>query len=304
MVYEITKDIIKDTEKPAISSACPAVERLITIKFPELIENVIPVNSPMEMAGKIAKEIYSKKYSVEKSEVETYFISPCAAKMTAIKRPFGIKKSNVDKVVSFNDISLEIIGAIDKMKEYKKISKAGMEGIIWANSGGEKFSLKNEKSIYVDGINNVSEILEEIENGNIKDIEFVEMLACTGGCVGGPLIIENNFVAKSKIERIANEKNQVSEYSYRDTINYNEFLYEYKLENHDVLHLDENLILAMEKMEKMNNIKEDLPGLDCGACGAPSCLALAEDVVRGYAETSLCVIKTRELEKQKETKRG
>ena len=59
-----------------------------------------------------------------------------------------------------------------------------------------------------------------------------------------------------------------------------------------VLELDANLKAAMEKMRQMHEIEERLYGMDCGSCGAPSCKALAEDVVRGFAEENACIVET------------
>ena len=66
------------------------------------------------------------------------------------------------------------------------------------------------------------------------------------------------------------------------------------LEFAPVLKLSQNLEEAMQMMEEIDVICEGLPGLDCGSCGAPSCRALAEDVVRGAARTSDCVFVMRE----------
>ena len=61
-----------------------------------------------------------------------------------------------------------------------------------------------------------------------------------------------------------------------------------------ILQLDENRGEAMRKVKLMQEIGEKLPNLDCGSCGAPSCMALAEDIVRGEAADSDCVIRMRQ----------
>ena len=50
----------------------------------------------------------------------------------------------------------------------------------------------------------------------------------------------------------------------------------------------------MRMLADIQTVRAELPGLDCGACGAPSCRAFAEDVVRGTAERSACVLTVRE----------
>ena len=52
--------------------------------------------------------------------------------------------------------------------------------------------------------------------------------------------------------------------------------------------------IALQKMDQIKQIRSDLPGLDCGSCGAPSCLALVEDIVRGFANELSCIFKLKE----------
>ena len=70
--------------------------------------------------------------------------------------------------------------------------------------------------------------------------------------------------------------------------------WEVYLEAAPVMKLSDNLTQAMEMMAKIDQLTETLPGLDCGACGAPTCRALAEDIVRGYAREGECVFLLRE----------
>ena len=66
------------------------------------------------------------------------------------------------------------------------------------------------------------------------------------------------------------------------------------LEYTPVLKLDQDFGAAMRKMNQMEELEASLPGLDCGACGAPTCRALAEDVVRGIASPDECIYRFRE----------
>lgn len=62
----------------------------------------------------------------------------------------------------------------------------------------------------------------------------------------------------------------------------------------NVMHLDEDMRVAMQKIQKINEITARLPQLDCGSCGAPTCRSLAEDIVRGFAQETDCIFKLRE----------
>lgn len=66
------------------------------------------------------------------------------------------------------------------------------------------------------------------------------------------------------------------------------------IEHEPVMKLDEDFAVAMQKMEQMDALYESMPKLDCGSCGAPSCKALAEDIVRGFGNENDCIFKMRE----------
>lgn len=281
-----TKKLIASGEllKPTISSACPAVVKLISIRFPNLLPNIIPIISPMALAGRLAKKIASEKTGLSENEIGTFFISPCAAKATDAKYPCGVDKSYVDGVFSVSDVYRKVLPFISKKEDIENLSKADFKGVCWANSGGEVSALGRENVIAVDGIHNVVNILEEIENDKLSDIEYAEMLACTGGCVGGPLTVENSFVAQTKIRKLAKT---LPERKIPD--DNTDVMMNAPIPHNKALGLDDDMVAAMEKMKRMMEITDTLPGLDCGSCGAPTCRALAEDIVRGYATKSACI---------------
>ncbi|MBR6647440.1 MAG: 4Fe-4S binding protein, partial [Clostridia bacterium] len=86
-VTEKTKELIAEgkLQKPAISSACPAVMRLIAVRFPELLKNLVPLRSPMEISAQAAKKITAEKTGLSPEKIGVFFISPCAAKVTSVK---------------------------------------------------------------------------------------------------------------------------------------------------------------------------------------------------------------------------
>lgn len=287
IISEETKKLIDSGEllKPTISSACPAVVKLISIRFPNLLPNILPVISPMSLAGRLAKKIASQKTGLSQDEIGTFFISPCAAKATDAKYPCGVDKSYIDGVFSVSDIYRKVLPFISKKEDIEKLSKADFKGVCWANSGGEVAALGRENVIAVDGIHNVVNILEEIENDKLSDIEYAEILACTGGCTGGPLTVENSFVAQTKIRKLAKKLAPSEGFTDCDT----DVMMNAPIPHNKALGLDDDMVAAMEKMKRMLEITDTLPGLDCGSCGAPTCRALAEDIVRGYAAKNACI---------------
>lgn len=291
-----TKKILREgnSPKPLISSACPAVVRLIQVRFPSLIDNILKLESPMELSAKIVKDELSGSMKIAKEDIGVFFITPCAAKVTSIKAPYEKEKSFVDGAISIADIYLKILTNLSNVEKAESLEKAGFVGIRWANSGGESIALGTDNFLAVDGIHNVISILEEIENEKLEDIEFVEALACQGGCLGGPLTVENMFVAKTRIKKLIDEaKEKGLDMTLNENYHY-DLVWTGNVEHRPVMKLDKDFAVAMKKLETLEAINKELPGLDCGACGAPSCRALAEDIVRGNANETDCIFKLRE----------
>lgn len=287
-----TRALLKSGElmKPAISSACPAVCRLIAVRFPNLINHIIPLRSPMELSAEAARREAVEKTGMEPEKIGIFFISPCAAKATAVKDGLTTKHSHVDGVISIKDVYLRLAQRITAVGEVRHLSKAGRLGALWATSGGESNASRAERRISVDGIHNVIRVLEDIEDDKLADIEYVEALACPGGCVGGPLAAENNFVARSRIKRLSKALPPERE-SIDADINR---MWDEAPVYRPVMKLNEDLGTAMQMAMEIEALMERFPGLDCGSCGSPSCRALAEDIVRGYAQETDCIFVTRE----------
>ena len=91
---------------------------------------------------------------------------------------------------------------MDKLETVEPIGQSGLIGVSWAYSGGESAALLNEKYLAADGIENVIRVLEELEDERIRELDFVELNACSGGCVGGVLCVENGYVAKARLQRL------------------------------------------------------------------------------------------------------
>ena len=95
--------------KPVISSACPAVTRLIRVRFPSLIDHVLPFNAPVEVAARLARKQAIKKTGLSPEKIGTIFISPCPAKVTASKMPLGTQKSAVSAVVAISEVYPQLL---------------------------------------------------------------------------------------------------------------------------------------------------------------------------------------------------
>ena len=291
LVSDATRKLMADGRlpKPVISSACPAVVRLIRVRFPDLCDHVLNLNAPMEVSAMMAKRAASERTGIPIEEIGAFFITPCPAKVTDIKMPIGTEGSWCDGAIAISEVFPLLSHRMDKLETVEPIGQSGLIGVSWAGSGGESAALLNEKYLAADGIENV---IQELEDERIRELDFVELNACSGGCVGGVLCVENGYVAKARLQRL--RKYLPVSQNHLDGGVPRDMEWTEPLEFAPVLKLSQNLEEAMQMMEEIDVICEGLPGLDCGSCGAPSCRALAEDVVRGAARTSDCVFVMRE----------
>lgn len=279
-------------KKPVISAACPVVVRLIALRFPSLQDNVMHMLPPMEVAAKCARERALKEHPELKPEdIGVCFISPCPAKASYVKNGFGDYKSQVDAVVSISDVYFKLINEMKPEDLPEELSESGMIGVSWATSGGEAAALFNDSYLAADGIENVIRVLDQIENGNIPQLEFVELNACTGGCVGGVLTVQNPFIAKARLQNLRRflpvSQNFLPSGEQYIPVDY--FFNEIP-EYQPISQLGNTVAQSMRMLADIQALRATLPGLDCGACGAPTCRAFAEDVVKGVASPDACVV--------------
>jgi len=270
--------------RPLISSSCPAVVRLIQVRYPSLIEHVIKLQTPMEIAARIVKnQIYP-----DKKNLGVFFISPCPAKVTSVRAPLGNEMSEVDGVIAQKDIYPALRKIIKTIEKPEHISKASSLGLKWGHSDGESEAVSSQKSISVDGIMHVIKVLDQIESEDFHHIDFIEAMACPGGCVGGTLTVENPYIARSRLKRTCDAcKNRGIKDS--DKLADFDIAWTKEIYSRPVLKLSEDMTEAIKMMDEIEKIHAILPGLDCGSCGAPTCHSLAEDIVTGKAQKTDCI---------------
>jgi len=298
VVSELTRQYMKrpDIQKPVISSACPAVVRLISIRFASLLDNVLPILPPVELAAKMAKEKAKKEHpELTDDDICAIFISPCPAKVSYAKNPLGTEKSAIDGVIAIRDMYFMLVSEMNDIDNPDMSSQTGVIGVSWAGSGGESAALMNDHYLAADGIENVIHVLDEIEKENITNLDFVELNACPGGCVGGTLNVENAYIAKTRLQ-ILRRYLPVSLYQQNQELIGDgnvpsSAMWDTPVDYLPVMRLDPDRGEAMKKMIQLQEIRKLLCDLDCGSCGAPTCQALAEDIVKGQATIDDCMIR-------------
>lgn len=275
--------------RPFISTDCPAAVRLIKSRYPSLMDNLIYIKEPMVIGAMLARERAKRLFNLKDEEIGVFYISPCPAKLLAVTDPVGDYKSSIDWVIPLNTIFGDLYREIKK--DDISCSYPAVNGLKWGIAGGQAESAGLTNYIAVHGMENIINILDEIENGNLNNVDYVEALACVEGCVGGSFNIVNPYIAKNNIEYII--KNAEDNFNIEDLDKFNEmydsgmFKFRLKAEDNPIKF---NMMEAVIKNEKIMEINTLLPGLDCGSCGAPTCYAHAEDVYNNQAELYDCII--------------
>jgi Na+-translocating ferredoxin:NAD+ oxidoreductase RNF subunit RnfB len=294
--FRAIQKYLKDNpgRKPLIYTSCPTCIRLIQIKYPELLNYIIPIIPPMELTAREAKKEVSARLKVDKSEIGVIYITPCPSKMILITQKNEAFYSEFDGAIAVSDIYNTLYTAINQAKksiesesEYFGINGYGLN---FAYPGGLTSLLEGDNHITISGINDVLCILEEIERGKLDDIDLVELHSCTQGCVGGSLVVENLYLAANKIKHIIDkfgEKklplSKIDEYTSED------IYYDNIFKPLAPPPLDSDLKTAISKITQRKEIYSKLPGIDCGACGSPSCLTFAEDIIKDEVKMNDCM---------------
>ncbi len=299
MISDATRRLLAEgkLKKPVISSACPAVVRLVQVRFPHLCDHVLPVKSPMEISAALARQRIMAKTGLKPEDIGVFFISPCPAKVTDARDPIGMPRSQVDAVLAISDIYPALVQKMNTLEKVEPLSHSGLIGVSWSFIGGEAAGLLNENHLSADGIQNIIHVLEQLEDDQLADLDFIELNACAGGCVGGVFTTENGYVARSRIKHLRKYL-PVSCNNSQELGDLSSLRWSQPLPENPALRLAENVQDAMRLMQQADEILSELPGLDCGACGAPSCRALAEDAARGLAHKNDCMFLLRRLYEQ------
>ena len=279
---------------PLISTYCPSVMRLIQLQFPELLGRVLLVENPLE----VAVAIWRKKTG--KTDPVTLF-SPCPARLTMVRNPIGRLQSEIQHVVSLRSVVRTLLAAGAKVSDPTAPAYTNIRGGMWAMRDGESshiraFSEKKIVTIAVSGLRNTMDILRELEFDRLRGVDFVECRVCDTGCIGGVATAESRFLARLHTEtihpnwEISEEKRQDLNALYETNI----WGMSEPILSKQRIPLSNDLSEAMARLKNMKDIYATLPHIDCGACGRPSCQAMAEDTVRGQGDVSDCIFKLRE----------
>jgi len=296
VVTEVLDLFLSDYRGPAplISSFCPSVVRLVQIKYPELVDQLLPILSPREVAAREAKLTASAETGLPVDRIHAVYVTPCPAKLVSIVDHPGMEASYIDSAVAISDLFPLLAPAI------REVQASGVDipetessaGLGWAFSVNLPSTLSEEHTLSVWGLPNVLRILDDIDKGRLHRYTFVECHACFEGCVSGALTVENPYVARSRALRLQHSlpKPDLTDLDeIRARHERGEFRTSVPFAVRPPRPLGRDIVTAIARMQERDRLAARLPGIDCGACGAPTCTTFAEDVVMGHAGETECV---------------
>ncbi len=245
--------------RPVLSPACPAVVNLVETKFPSLIPHLAPFRSAIES---VRAEVGPRAAA---------FVVSCPCQRTAL---LAGGTSAGSTIAAFSPHALR--GALQPRLQREAIA-----------AGRERYRATAEASdgvMRVTGVKHVLAILEAIENRLAEDLDAVEPWMCDERCYGSPLWSEEPFLARQRWEAVNRSGLGTKKLGALTALRRTE-----PFSARPGLRLDQDMAKAIAKLAKIDRLARSLPGSDCGMCGAPTCGALAEDIVLGRASADACV---------------
>ncbi len=291
------RDYVKnwDGPFPLISSSCPVVVRLVQVAYPTLVDQLIRLDAPREIAGRELKLRYSKKLGLKPSEIAAVYIAPCQAKTISILQPAEGGGSHLDGAVGISQIYNDLLSLLRRnaAKDEPADDGAGSgEWFHWGAPEGEFPSLSKEHYLPLQGLSDIIKVFNDIEKGKIRNIDFLECHACQGACIGGNLTVENLYVARTRNLRLISRLSRPSPALGQEIARRfaeEDFSLRAPVMPRDIEGRGVDLRERVARKKRAAELLKALPGLNCGLCGAPSCKSHAEDAALGRAEIRECV---------------
>ncbi len=283
------KLLIEEQMKNIITTACPSAVLLIEKYYPDLINLMAPVVSPMMAHAKTLREVFGNR-------IKVVFIGPCISKKHEVDDLLSGGKVNA--AITFEELKLWFMEegvTLDAEPSPVKSIKNGASR-FYPMPGGIIRTLSREsrryyKCISVDGVGRCMEILDSIRKGEVSNY-FIEMNACEGGCLGGPCMRTSKIsFLRAKDDLIQNVR-QLKEGSGYVTDGVDIGL-ERKFIDRSVVAPMPNEKEIAQILKRIGKTKPEQE-LNCGGCGYPSCRDKAVAVFQGKADPKMCLPFVRE----------
>lgn len=287
--------------RPVISIMCPVVVRLLQVSYPRMLEQLIRVHPPREVAGREAKRHFSRELGLAPEQIAAIYVTPCQARTVSILQPAEGGRSYLDGSVGIPQVYNTVL------VEAREAARTGRRRTDWApvrSADVLRLSLRRPltdllaeyRYLCVEGLPNVIRVFDDIEKGKLKDFDFLECYACWGGCANGNLTVDNVYVTLAKLQSLTMKLPEIDPHTEEEVAR------RYPHEDYSTPRAPAprgeavvgDLRERVRRLQEAERIAALLPGLNCGLCGAPSCKTLARDVAAGEAERGDCVFLSRQ----------
>jgi ferredoxin len=204
---------------PLISSFCPSVIRLIQVKYPDLVELVVPLDVPRELTAREIRKSFPDRLGLKPKDIGVIYVASCPAKVVSISQPAEKARSWFDGAVSIKDVYSVLLPHVVAIKERfdeSRVPKDFSFNVGWARTGSITWSAGMDNWLAVAGMDHVKRILDDIENSRLRNIDFVEARAHMLGCIGGPYVVENPYLARANIIKLQQKYERPVEVDYDD----------------------------------------------------------------------------------------
>ena len=289
---EVTKLLSKREKQIHISSACPAIVDYVRLYMPEYTKFITPVGSPAMTHAKLLKKRYG-------DDIGVVFMGPCIAKKNEADRnpeliDVSLTFKEVAQWMAQEGINPDDIEILSEENEVKFVPKKAYEGTYYPIEGGMNKTIRLSgcaKDIQLVSVSSVTAFRDSLENLKPENVDrpiFIEALACAGGCANGPCKDESKpgILTMSDILRTVKLRDDIP--SEPEVVVEKE--YEAEPQN-TKKYTPEEIAEAMASIGK-HGIEDEL---NCGGCGYDTCRQLAEALLSGDAEPSMCVSYMRKL---------
>jgi Na+-translocating ferredoxin:NAD+ oxidoreductase RNF subunit RnfB len=287
---------------PLISITCPVVVRLVQVSYPHMVDQLIPIQPPREIAGREVKRRYAAQLGLREQDVAPIYITPCQAKTISILEPAEGVASNLDGAVGITDVYNAILAYASL---HRNAGRKNTEGqairnssyLRWPVSEGLSRLLSPHRYLRVTGLANIIQVFDDIEKGKLRNVDFIEAYNCWSGCTGGNLTVANVYVTLSKFYSLISQLPEVdaeTEAEVERRYPTESFSLGQPIRPRPVRGSTGDLRERVQMIQRAGAILGTLPGLNCGLCGAPSCKDLARDISIGEAAQGDCVFLSRE----------
>lgn len=282
---------------PLISISCPVVVRLVQVSYPHMVDQLISVQLPREIAGREAKRRFSARLGVSEDDVAAIYITPCQSKAISILQPAEGAVSHLDGTLGITDVYNPILAHASLQRA--EASETRRPPIIrnstflhWHMSEGMGRVVAGHRYLLVTGLSNIIQVFDDIEKGKLRKVDFLEAYNCWSGCTAGNLTVANLYVAQSKLQSLVSTLPEIdceTEAEIERRYPNEDFSLERPIRPRPVRGRTGSLKEKVQVIQRAEATLATLPGLDCGLCGAPTCKELARDISIGDATTKDCI---------------